>query len=106
MRQNNKTREAMAYAMANPANSQQHGRQWWETPRDKKGFGHGLLWKCRVVLNYSRELAQQVLDGSIALHAAFNEAHPPTPRPPRERRPPRPTWQAPKKPSSRPIARR
>jgi hypothetical protein len=57
MRENDKTREAMAYAMANPANSQQWGRQWWEAPKDKKGFSHGLLWRCRVVLNYSRELA-------------------------------------------------
>jgi hypothetical protein len=43
-------------------------------PPSQNGFSHGLLWKCRVVLRQSRELAQQALDGKIALHAAFNEA--------------------------------
>jgi hypothetical protein len=46
-------------------------------PPPQNGFSHGPLWKCRVVLRQSRELAQQVLDGKIALHAAFNVASPP-----------------------------
>jgi hypothetical protein len=45
-------------------------------PPSQNGFSHGPLWKCRVVLRQSRELAQQALDGKIALHAAFNEASP------------------------------
>jgi hypothetical protein len=68
----------------------------------KNGFSHGLLWKCRVVLRQSRELAQQVLDGKIALHAAFNEASPPTPRSTRERRPLRPERPAPKETTTAP----
>jgi hypothetical protein len=53
-------------------------------PPPQNSFSHGLLWKCRVVMRQFRELAQQVLDGKIALHAAFNEASPPTLRSPED----------------------
>jgi hypothetical protein len=68
------SRKAMAFAIDHPDGShlndkEKGGNRAWRT----------MLWRCRVVLRYSRELAERVRDGSIPLQRAFNEARPPQP---------------------------
>jgi hypothetical protein len=67
--------QAMSYAMTFPVGDRRlHNRMGGEPQTTL--FRHELF-RSRVVLHHSRELADKVLDGSISLGKAFREVRPP-----------------------------